>query len=495
MSSFPTKTLLFALFLSLIVISDAKLRIRSPDVLKEDPRFSPVNGIDYVVLTPQNKITYKRSFVGNALLASPNDDACEYVEAIPTYGDDAVYNPIVVASWGECHYAQKVKNAEIAGAKMLLLVLKHDMPINHPSIRQLPMTSNIEVLAISKKDGDNLITVLREAASKPKTDPLSVIELAYSYDPEKNVNYAKTEGKVSVDYWLTPTDTSKMSYEFLIDLESIMNDFNNAIKFTPHYVFWQNEALGRGGYQTDDERCVSGGRYCDPESKVDKRLFGKEAVLEALRQVCLRDLSSPITPRSEWWRYVNAYSTYCVDTDYTGTERCYEKVYSLSYIGVSIIDQVNKCMRDSFGVGIGANDNLGVLTADNAKLKTELALKDEMHVDHYPALYVNKERYTGSFRNRAQIVEFICSHFVLDTTPAVCLASTTQELTHTSRDTGVYLLIIIGSVIFMAIVLYCVRRGVKREVMVRMNDEISHIVTQYKQFKDKSNSSNVDDDL
>jgi len=50
------------------------------------------------------------------------------------------------------------------------------------------MTSNIEVLAISKKDGDNLITVLREAAAKPKTDPGSVIELAYSYEPERNVN-------------------------------------------------------------------------------------------------------------------------------------------------------------------------------------------------------------------------------------------------------------------------------------------------------------------
>jgi hypothetical protein len=375
------------------------------------------------------------------------------------------------------------------------LVLEHEMPLNHPQIRQLPMTSNIEVLAISKQDGDNLIAVLKAAATKSKTDPESVIELVYSYNPEKNINYAKTEGKVTVDYWFTPTDTNKMTYEFLSDLESVVKDFKDALQFIPRYVFWQNEALGRGGYITDDEKCVSGGRYCDPENKEENRIFGKEAVLESLRQICLRDLNAPVTPNGDWWRYVSTYASNCVDTDYTGNEKCYEKAYSLSYIGASTIDKVNKCMRDSFVGSIGASDTLGTVTADNARLRSELELKDEMHVDNYPSLYVNRERYTGSYRNRAQLVEFICSHFVLDKTPAVCLASTSEGLVHTTTDTGVYLLIILGSVIFMAIVLYCVRRGVKREVMVRMNDEISHIVTQYKQFKDKSNSSNVDDDL
>ncbi len=60
--------------------------------------------------------------------------------------------------------------------------------VNRVNVFSLAMTSNIEVLAISKKDGDNLIAVLKEAAAKAKTDTGSVIELAYSYDPERNVN-------------------------------------------------------------------------------------------------------------------------------------------------------------------------------------------------------------------------------------------------------------------------------------------------------------------
>ncbi len=45
------------------------------------------------------------------------------------------------------------------------------------------MISNIELIAVSQKDGENLIAVLKEAAAKPKGDPEAVVELAYSYEP------------------------------------------------------------------------------------------------------------------------------------------------------------------------------------------------------------------------------------------------------------------------------------------------------------------------
>jgi len=496
MPSLSTKTLLLVLFLGILSLSDAKLWISSPDTLTKDTRFNQVNGIDYVVLTPQNKITYKRSFRGNLILASPRDDACDFVEAIPSYGEDAIYNPIVVATWGECHYAQKVKSAEIAGAKMLILVLRHDMPLNHPSVRQLPMTSNIEVLAVSKKDGDVLIQILKEAKEKPKTDQGSVIELAYSYDFERNVNYAKTGGKAVIDYWITSNDVTKMSYDFLNDLQGVLSDFGSSVVFKPHYVVWDNESQGRGGYNTLDQRCVSGGRYCDPESEVENRLFGADAVLESLRQICLRDLDADQSnTNTVWWKYLSLFANECVDTDISVNANCHEKAFRQAIIPQSIVDSVNTCMRNSFG--LPNNDNLATTFNDNSKLKDELVAKNQLHVDHYPALYVNSERYAGSFRNRAMLTDFICSHFNQDVIPGICTASPNSNATvvHTSTDTAVYLAIIFGSVVFMAIVLYCVRRGVKRDVMFRMNDEISHIVTQYKQFKDKSNSSNVDDDL
>jgi len=452
-----------------------------------------VNGIDYVVLTPQNKITYSRAFRGNLILASPKEDACDFVKSIPTQGDEAVPNPIVITTWGECAYQQKVRNAENAGAKMVILVLRHDMPFNHPEIRALPLDSTVEVLAVSKTDGDALLQVIREAEQKLKNDPESVIELYYSYDPERNANYEKSaDGSVALDYWITPTDESKSSYDFLNEVKGLLSDFGSTLKFRPHYVFWEND-LGKGGFNAKDTRCVSGGRYCDADSEIENRLFGRPAVLEALRQICLRDLDDQSNSNTVWWKYMNAYSNECVDADYNANKNCHEKAYRAANIPQSVIDRVESCMRDSFGAS--ASDDLATVDKDNSKLRVELqALKND-RVAHYPSLYVNRgDRYPGSFRNRASLVDFICNHYTTDVYPAICTAGA-NSLVHTSTDTAVYVAIILASVVFMAIVLYCVRRGVKREVMFKMNDEISHIVTQYKQFKDKSNSSNVDDDL
>lgn len=98
-------------------------------------------------------------------------------------------------------------------------------------------------------------------------------------------------------------------------------------------------------------------------------------------------------------------------------------------------------------------------------------------------------------RNKNIMREFLCSHFVQDTLPTPCIAAPiVADQTYSGSDVGVYIALILISIVVMALMIYCVRRSVKRQVMFRMNDEISHIVTQYKQFKDKSNSFSIDED-
>lgn len=143
---FLTKVL-FCFLLFLINLSDAKLAVKTPNNLwqKFDQSilslffffiFSKANGIDYVVLTPQNKITYKRAFIGNLVLANP-DNGCDSIQPIQSVGDETIDNPILLVDSEKCYYPQKVKNAEVAGAKMLILILRNDIPINHPAIKQM----------------------------------------------------------------------------------------------------------------------------------------------------------------------------------------------------------------------------------------------------------------------------------------------------------------------------------------------------------------------
>ena len=93
-----------------------------------------------------------------------------------------------------------------------------------------------------------------------------------------------------------------------------------------------------------------------------------------------------------------------------------------------------------------------------------------------------------------KLQDFVCSHFTEKSMPSICTAIGIDLLPNDSQsDFMFYFVIVLISIGVMATMLYCVRRTVKRQVMGRMNEEISHIVTQYKQFKDKSTIA--DDDL
>jgi len=215
-------------------------------------------------------------------------------------------------------------------------------------------------------------------------------------------------------------------------------------------------------------------------------------VIEALRQVCLRDVDDQTTVNTHWSKYMAVFANECVDTDLSENPNCHEKAFRAANIPQGIIDRVNFCMRMTFRSH--GNEDLTTIYRENFKLKAELEVQNEDHVNHFPALYVNKEIYTGSFQNRRKLTEFICSHFATkEDTPSIC-SSAGGSLEHTSKDYAVYAGILVGSVLVMAIVLYCVRRSVKREVMWRMSNELPQIVTQYHAFKDKSDSTNVGDD-
>jgi len=377
-------------------------------------------------------------------------------------------------TWGDCHYAQKVKNAENAGAKMILVVLNHDMAVNHAAIRQLTINTNVEVLAVDHTDGQKLIDYINDAKNNNTKD--ANIELTYSYDIEKHVNYQNTT-KVLVDYWFSSGDVRKDSYNFLETFHDVLKDFGDLVTFTPHYVLWEQEGVD------DPKICLSKGKYCDPEPLIENKIPGADAVTENLRQICFRELNTNTTVDDVWWKYVTAFGAQCVDQIKDELAICRDKI--LADISPKVMDEVDYCMRHAF-------DERG----ESQHLTREYNLKEEMHIDHYPALYVNKQRYTESSRNRNAMREFICTHFTQDQLPAPCVATsavTTMEQ-YNGTDVGVYIALVAVSVVVMVVMIYCVRRSVKRQVMFRMNDEISHIVTQYKQFKDKSNSFSIDDD-
>jgi len=496
MSSFPTSTLLLilTLFLTLIPLSHTSLSINAPWTIKKGNVSKRTNQkvyIDSVSLLPRDKVISTDTFVGYPVLSSPREDACDSITNIPTSGE----NTIVVATWGECPPAQKAKNAELAGAKMLILVLKEDMQLDHPSLKNLYLPVNIEVLAIRKKTGDYVRRKIEEAQKKPKTDPESIFKMSYDSDSRDNVNSQYfSVNQVVIEYWMTATDLSKVSYDFLRQLANVLSYLRSkdtTIEFYPHYILWQNEAAGRNGFQTNDEKCVSGGRYCDPESKTENRLYGGEAVLEVLRQICLRDLDAMVTPDPNWWKYITAYVEKCVNTDKNKNSKCHEKAFKAAKISKDIIKKVNLCMRESFGAS--PNEDLATISKDNSILIAELNFKNVMNVNHYPTLYVNRELYDGSMRirNREKLRDFICSYFHPLLIPPTCTedfpgTEKNIQVTETSTDVPLYVGIVLGCVIIIAFVLYCAKEGAERELKRTMSNELAVVTPKYEEIEEES---------
>jgi hypothetical protein len=80
-----------------------------------------VNGIDYRSFAAPNNLDFNKTFIGTLMKSIPLD-LCEPMSAIPTLGDDAVINPILIATIGHCNIAHKVANAKAAGANMVIVV-------------------------------------------------------------------------------------------------------------------------------------------------------------------------------------------------------------------------------------------------------------------------------------------------------------------------------------------------------------------------------------
>lgn len=187
-----------------------------------------------------------------------------------------------------------------------------------------------------------------------------------------------------------------------------MREFGNKVEFYPHYVLWQCDECQLLDWETKNERCISGGRYCDPEPFISKTIFtsvfisketklsGANGVVENLRQICHRNLANKTTVDDEWWRYVVTFGKKCINQNKKDLGQCRMEVYEELNIDREKYLLIEREMRQSF-IYYNYGNKFEKAREENTVLNEELRLKEEMHVDHYPALYVNKERYIVLF--------------------------------------------------------------------------------------------------
>jgi hypothetical protein len=112
---------------------------------------------------------------GHLQLAYPLN-ACDYISL-----NEDIGNSIIVAMRGECSFAMKAHNAQLAGATMLIIVdnvyedVEQRLIIDN-SVEGLGKTIDIPSILLSKSAGDKLISSLQSNKSE-----LSIIDIAYDF--------------------------------------------------------------------------------------------------------------------------------------------------------------------------------------------------------------------------------------------------------------------------------------------------------------------------
>jgi len=449
----------FVLCTAILVCATAKLTVLSPQSLAT--KFDRQAGIDFRVIQ-FGQTHFGAHFVGMLALADPID-ACSPLKPLRKGEEGGRENKIAVAMSGGCQDSTKIRNAEQAGAKMILLINDNDrLPEEHGS-RQGYQNFNIPLVLISRTDGDFLLEYMQRNTDVNAEGVF--ISMNFPSDLRKKT--------VNIDFWFSAAEKHKTTVKFLTHLREILEEFGDSFVFTPHYVTWTCATCKLQSYtKTDNPDCISGGRYCNPDPDDSGPLTGKDIVLEDLRQMCIWRISQTL-----WWQYVIAFEKKCKDEK--NVRQCGTDILS----GLAMFIQtkeISKCIDSSFiTTSSTANQDLD----DNKLFQQEKALQTQFDVTSFPMLYINYKPYFGKISKAHKVYEEICKELHTDTEVCQKILNSAHKHHHTHiiKDIAIVLVLV---ALFGTVVLLCYRRLAKREYK-QMTMEANNLVSNYFAMEDK----------
>lgn len=147
----------------------------------------------------------------------------------------------------------------------------------------------IPSMLISRTDGDILLDWFKSATFKEKHSLVIMAEFVMPTTEDNNVAY---------DFWFT--SSSNRAIDFIEDFKPFQEGFEGKVDFTPHFVFWECIGCDERYIESD---CYGGGKYCAVEPSNDA-IFGREIVIEDLRQWCLYNHLEEAGKEASWFDYM-----------------------------------------------------------------------------------------------------------------------------------------------------------------------------------------------
>jgi hypothetical protein len=324
---------------------------------------------------------------------------------------------IALIDRGNCSFAQKVLNAQNAGAAAVIVV-NNDAVYGSflPFLYAGPEGKNLQIPAMIIRGVDGNIF----KANVNATGGLQV-DMQYFIPND--------DDRVEFDLYTFAAD--KSSTTFKRQFRSVVSTLGEHVLFEPHYQTLNSYYTSYGSrlclLSADQctktnldrkcgNRCTNCGRYCqnDPDGNITSGVTGMEVALSQIRAKCVWLYGNTTVPEQNlfWFDYVN--SPACAATPYD--KACADNLIASLGIPAAFIDS---CMGPASYT----------LSAAIPVAEADLAFQQTFQPLPPPQLFVNQQPYRGGLEcpdplsTTCPPFQMICGGFAVGTAPAACETS------------------------------------------------------------------------
>ena len=359
---------------------------------------------------------------------------------------------ILLAYIGDCSLTQKARNAQNAGASMLLLINNNDQDIKNVFLEIDNPGSDIKipVALISLRDGrimENYIV----------NNPDSRIMIEINFQQSTTI-------KKKVDFKFFFSSSELKAYEFINNITKYMDKFGEQVEFTPVYITHRSIS-----YDPQSPKrtlnCVTNGKYCYFPKETTIIQDGQRILMESLRQKCMYQKS--LENLKYYYEYLHSFYKNClIYTTPKFNERCAKQ--TLDSLGYPI-DYLDSCIAESFGVNNLLSSTF--IDQENTIFQKDYEEILKYQLTAFPAVVINDKPLEGIIKEN-KVILAICNEVKVK--PDICSILNGQIDEHLSimkRKKGLVYTLIVVVIIVYVILWFTFRDYIKKKV--DENDPIS----------------------
>ena len=407
---------------------------------------------------------------------SPNKDACFPLTGIDFRKiNNTIYDEnfkILLAYQGTCSVTEKARNAQNAGASMLILI--NNKKYSNIILEEEGNDINIPIGLIQFKEGKILeeyimnnrgVKIIVEVNFKPKLKNVVELKLFFSSSEPK-------------------------AYALIGNMIKYMELFGDQVLFKPYYVVHKNPYYVEEN-PNSNLNCVSRGVYCYYPKETTIIQDGQKILLESIRQKCMYELNIK-KDINMYYKYITTFYKLCINVNKKTLDRQCSQL-TLKTLGFPE-DYLEQCVANSFLVSSNQLDTIYYIDKMNKILEREYAEILKYKLTSFPAVIINDKQIPGIIQEK-NIVSILCNE--VKEKPSFCPFftgfSAEEREKSKSRNFIIYFLIFLLIVVNIGLFFMC-----RTYILEKLNDKynfggidlenrIKNVINNYFVLKDNNN--------